>query len=515
MYSCKDTNLHEVELKNLINPEYHISLDKKSSLELEGRISKEEALLALKNMKNNKTPGSDGFTAEFYKFFWCDIAVYLVRSINYGFDVGELSLTQKQGIISILPKGDKPREYLKNWRPISLLNVSYKIASSCIANRIKKVLDYLIHDNQKGFLQGRFIGENTRVIYDVIHSTFEKHIPGILLLIDFEKAFDSISWRFMYKALEFFNFGTDLIKWVSVLYKDAKLCVLQNGIFSSFFSIGRGCRQGDPVSPYLFNLCVEIMGLMIRQNKNIKGIRIEKETICLLQYADDTVLFLDGSEKSLKSALDLLFQFSKFSGLKPNINKTKAIWIGSKCGSSDTLCDDTDLNWTTQPFTILGITYTANLQDMEQINFDKKLESIEKEILQWSKRQISVLGKITVIKSILLSKLTHLLSVLPKPSIQWLKKLEQLLFKFIWNKKPDKISRKTLQLDLEHGGFRMTNLEIFIKSLKLTWLRRMLISESIWTKLFTIITGCSIIHMCQFGSEYVIQKMKVIIPSRN
>ena len=81
------------------------------------------------------------------------------------------------------------------------------------------------------------IGDNTRVIYDIIHSTFEKHIPGILLLIDFEKAFDSISWKFMYKVLEFFNFGPDLIKWVSVLYNEAKLCVLQNGIskFLSFF----------------------------------------------------------------------------------------------------------------------------------------------------------------------------------------------------------------------------------------------------------------------------------------
>ena len=508
LYSCKDNSLHDVELKSLINPQYHISLDEKTSLELEGSITKEEALLALKKMKNNKSPGSDGFNSEFYKFFWRDLGVYLLRSINYGFSIGELSLTQKQGIISILPKGDKPREYLKNWRPISLLNVSYKIASSCIANRIKKVLDYLIHDNQKGFLQGRFIGENTRIIYDVLHNTIDKHIPGILLLIDFEKAFDSISWRFMYKTLEFFGFGTDLIKWVSVLYKEAKLCVLQNGIFSKFFFIGRGCRQGDPVSPYLFNLCVEIMGLMIRQNRNIKGIRIEKETICLLQYADDTVLFLDDSEKSLKSALDLLFQFSKFSGLKPNINKTKAIWIGSKIGSSESLCDSTDLNWTTQPFTILGITYTANLQDMEQINFDKRLEGIEREILQWSKRQISPLGKITVVKSILLSKLTHLFSVLPKPSIQWMKKLEQLLFKFIWNKKPDKISRKTIQLDFENGGFRMTNLEIFIKSLKLTWLRRMLVSESMWTRLFTTITDCTITHLCHLGSEYITQILK-------
>ena len=119
------------------------------------------------------------------------------------------------------------------------------------------------------------------------------------------------------------------------------------------------------------------------------------------------------------------------------------------------------------------------------------------------------MGKITIVKSILLSKLTHLFSVLPKPSAQWIKKLEQLLFKFIWNKKPDKISRKTLQLDFEYGGCRMTNLEIFIKSLKLTWLRRMLISESKWTRLFTITTGCNVTHMCQFGSDYITRKMKV------
>ena len=174
---------------------------------------------------------------------------------------------------------------------------------------------------------------------------------------------------------------------------------------------------------------------MIRQNNNIKGIKIEKETICLLQYADDTVLFLDGSEKSLESALDLLFQFSKYSGLKPNINKNKAVWIGSKSYSTDTLCDNADLNWTTEPVTILGITYTANLKDVEQLNFDKKLEGIKREITQWSNRQILPVGKITIFKIILLSKLNPLFSVLPKPSARWVKKLEQILFKFTWNKK--------------------------------------------------------------------------------
>ena len=106
-----------------------------SSKTLEGTIKYEEAYAALKNMKNDKSPGTDGFTSEFFKFFWKDIGHFLLRSINYSFEKGELSVTQKQGIITILPKGNKPRELLKNWRPISLLNVPYKVLSSVLANR--------------------------------------------------------------------------------------------------------------------------------------------------------------------------------------------------------------------------------------------------------------------------------------------------------------------------------------------------------------------------------------------
>jgi exonuclease III len=506
LYSSYDNNLHNVALESIVNKENVNILSSDMSNKLEGIITREEALSALKLMKNDKSPGPDGFTTEFYKFFWRDIGCFLVRSLNFGFHNGQLSITQRQGVISIIPKKDKPREYLKNWRPISLLNVSYKIASASIANRIKTVLDYLIHENQKGFLKGRFIGENSRMIYDVLQYAHEHKTPGMILLIDFEKAFDSISWRFLFNALKFFNFGSDIIKWISVLYNNAKLCVIQNGIFSQFFEIGRGCRQGDPVSPYIFNLCVEIMGHMIRQNSNIKGMKIGKEKICLLQYADDTVLFLDGSEKSLKSALDLLFQFSKYSGLKPNISKTKAIWIGSKTNSTDTLNNDFGLQWTVEPFSILGVIYTADLHNIEQLNFDDRLSNIQKEITHWSKRNITPIGKITVIKSLLLSKITHLLLSLPRPNALWIKELEKSFFKFIWGGKNDKIARKTLQLDFKRGGCRMIDLDTFIKSLKLTWIRRLLIQSSAWSNLFCEITHCDISHLFQFGADYSRQK---------
>lgn len=255
-------------------------------------------------MKNNKSPGSDGFTVEFFKFFWKDLKLFILNAINFIFLKKELPISQRLGIISCLPKGDKPRQYLKNWRPITLLNVLYKLISGCISYRIKSTLDYIISDTQTGFLKGRYIGENTRIIYDLMSFTENENIPGLLVLIDFEKAFDSVSWSFIYKALEYFGFGNNIINWIKILNKDFKASVLQCGFLSEQFKIQRGCRQGDPVAPYLFLICAEILSILIKQNFDIRGIIVNGNEHKISQYADDTSLILDGSPMSLFAALD-------------------------------------------------------------------------------------------------------------------------------------------------------------------------------------------------------------------
>ena len=181
------------------------------SEKLEGDIKIDELSNALKNMKNEKSPGLDGFTVEFYKFFWVDLKYFILRSLNYGYHTGTLSVTQKQGLITCLPKPNKSRHYLKNWRPISLLNAIYKLASSVIANRLKLTLDKLINGDQKGFISGRFIGENVRLMYDILFETKNQDIPGMILSIDFEKAFDTVSWKFIKRVLQYFNFGPSII----------------------------------------------------------------------------------------------------------------------------------------------------------------------------------------------------------------------------------------------------------------------------------------------------------------
>ena len=165
LYESRETAVVDVDFHTVVEAPCLSSEEKES---LEGLIYEEEALAVLKHMNNQKCPGSDGFTTEFHKFFWRDIGNFLVRSINYGFRSGEMSITQKEGIITCIPKENKPKQLLRNWRPTTLLNTSYKIASSCIAARIKNNTPKIIHNDQKGFMKGRYIGENLRLLYDVL-----------------------------------------------------------------------------------------------------------------------------------------------------------------------------------------------------------------------------------------------------------------------------------------------------------------------------------------------------------
>ena len=270
LYEKRDVDT--IDLVNFVHNQTKLSDDEKNVLE--GKITFEEAGAALKEMKNNKSPGNSGFTTEFYKFFLIDIGYFLVRSINYGFDNNLLSITQRQGVITCLPKEGKNLQFLNNWRPITILNVAYKIASACISSRIKNILHKLIHPNQSGFLNNRFIGLNIKQMYDILNFTETENIPGMLVLVDFYKAFDSISWEFIERTLDFLNFGNDIIRWVKLFYTEISSCVMVNGKYSEYFAISRGVRQGDPLSPYLFLLCAEILAQSIRENDQIKGIQL-------------------------------------------------------------------------------------------------------------------------------------------------------------------------------------------------------------------------------------------------
>ena len=158
----------------------------------EGTLTEKECWEALLTMGNNKSPGNDGLTKEFYVCFFNEISTYLIDVLNLSFAFGQLSNSQRQAIITLIEKKGKDKRYLKNWRPISLINVDTKIASKRLASRVKKVLSSLIHSDQTAYVKDRYIGESIRLISDILEYTDSNEIKAILFSADFEKAFDSI-----------------------------------------------------------------------------------------------------------------------------------------------------------------------------------------------------------------------------------------------------------------------------------------------------------------------------------
>lgn len=484
LYSCKDKELLNNDLESEFKNLNTSKLSSTESLSIEGELSYSEASKTLFAMTNDRSPGSDGFSSNFFKMFWKQLGFFVVRSINYAFHNGLMSVTQRQGIITCIPKENKPRHFIKNWRPITLLNTVYKIASGAISNRIKTVLDKLISKEQTGFLKGRFIGENIRLVYDVMQYVEDNSSPGLLLLIDFEKAFDSLSWSFIQKTLDFFNFGDSIKRWLHIFYNDIQSSVTQCGFLTDFFNVGRGCRQGDPLSPYIFILCTEILTQKLKNNHSIKGIKIGDKEHKLSMFADDTSILLDGSSESLNQTLKELEYFSRISGLKINFDKTHVIWLGLNKYSTAAIKTKYKLIWGQSEFKLLGIKFHVDLDKMINMNYVEKIKKLDNSIRYWNRRYVTPLGKITVIKSLLIPSFNHLFISLPNPSADTVKTINKKLYDFLWHG-PAKIKSTVVTKNYSEGGLKMINLEMFIKSLKITWIRRLIMTHGDW-QLLTI-----------------------------
>ena len=243
----------------------------------ENVITMEEVKNPVISLDGNKTPGSDGLPSEFYNFFGEDISDLLHQSYLHAFESGKLSASQKQGVITLVSKKGKNLTDLKSWRPISILNTDYKILAKVVATRIKKALPEINDTDQIGYMEGRFCGENIRLISDIIidFCSFNKK-PGLILLVDFEKAFDTVNLSFLKKSVTKYGFGKNFQKWISILYNNIVSCVTNNGYQSQYFQLTRGIGQGCPLSALLFLLIAEVIANTLRSCENVRGIKVKK-----------------------------------------------------------------------------------------------------------------------------------------------------------------------------------------------------------------------------------------------
>ena len=264
----------------------------------------------------------------------------------------------------------------------------------------------------------------------------------------------------------------------------------------------RGCRQGDPIAPYLFIIAVELLAHKLRTDTRVKGFRFENLTHVLDLYADDLTIYLTPGEQNLQAVLDIIRGFFHLSCLKISVSKTKAIWFGKDADCNLKLCKDENLVWT-RKFTLLGLDFDNKLEEMKTNYFDK-IQNIEKMLQGWLYRHLTPYGKIVILKSLALSKLTHIALVVPDLAKNDLKKLEQIFLTFLWSKKVPKVSKNDSFKPQKSGGLAMVDVSTFWQSLKCTWVRRLLVTDAFWPE---------ILHLELLKNDSNIKKILISGPS--
>ena len=234
-------------------------------------FTEKEVREAIFQMNHNKASGLDGFSAEFYQIFWSLIKDDLMAMFRE-FHAGKLPLFNLNfGTITLIPK-QKEVKQVHQYRPICMLNVSFKIFTKVLANRLVAVADKVVRQSQTAFMTGRNILEGVVILHETIHELHRKKMSGVVLKLDFEKAYDKVNWVFVQQALRMKGFSPVWCKWIEEAVSRGNMGVKVNEEIGHNFQTRKGLRQGDPLSPILFNLVADMLAILVSESKKLRTI---------------------------------------------------------------------------------------------------------------------------------------------------------------------------------------------------------------------------------------------------
>ena len=433
---------------------------------------------ALFRMKVGSAPGEDGLTAAFYKKFWSLIGKHVSGSLWAGIRSGVMSPTQRRGIVKLIPKPGKDPRYIKNLRPITLLNVDFKILTKAISMRLSPFMHQLVHIDQKGFVKGRYLGEQIFDIYAVEHIA---DFDDVLLLLDIRKAFDSVSWMFLKCRLHAYHFPEQFISLIGTLFKHKELRVYNNGFCSQPIFPTQGLAQGCSLSPLLLILAIEGLAYHIRNSPRFMGIPYMGREKRIGSVADDTALFMKFNEENLKNVTTILDHFAMVSGLKINVEKCELV-ILRECPrfilqDIEQVCRNLSCNYKVtsirQGFTYLGIFICRRQPKADNSNFkhiSKKVVAFRFSMLK--RQMVCRLTRVSRTKALLFSKYVYRFTFANLPPKSLLKDLTSAAFDYIWENLHC-INQKAMYLHQSKGGYGAMHIESHLWALRFRWLAKL------------------------------------------
>lgn len=397
-------------------------------------FSEDEIRGAVFEMEHNKAPGPDGFPVEFYQNFWEVIKDDLMNLFR-DFHVGDLPLFSLNfGIITLLPKVHEANR-IQQYRPICLLNVSFKIFTKVATNRINFVADHVVSSSQTAFMRGRNILEGVVVLHETVHDELHrKKLNGVIFKVDFEKAYDKVKWPFLLQTLRMKGFSPKWISWVESFISGGSVAVKVNDEVGHFFQTEKVVRQGDPLSPILFNIIADMLTVLINRAKEdgqIVGVvpHLINDGLSILQYADDTVLFMDHDLEKAHNMKLLLFVFEQLSGLKINFHKSELYCFGEAKDFENEYMELFGCSTGQFPFRYLGI--PIHYRRLRNADWKEVVERFEKRLSSWKGKLLSTGGRLTLINSVLSSLPLYMMSFFAIPR-GILTKLDYFRSRFYW-----------------------------------------------------------------------------------
>ena len=356
--------------------------------------------------------------------------------------------------------------HLKNWRPLNLINLDTKMFTKSLALKIIPALSDLIHHNQTAYVKGRYIGEGIKTIEGIMEYVKEHRLETYILAIDFEKAFDSLEWDFLWAALKSYGIPDFYINAVKTVYKNIETSVINGGWSSKYFQILRGCRQGDPLSAILFILALELFLIRVRKNKDIKGITIGNQEIKLCSYADDLTNFLADSQSVLNLFCELE-RFSRYSGLRCNVDKTEAMKLGC---SNMNHGNELQIKMV-DVMKVTGVYFSFDKEKQQKENYKEINENLRKLLKLWKQRGISLIGRVQIIKTFAFSKIRFITNFV-EPSPAFVTEFNEIVKDFLWDGGSAKIKKSAIIANYENGGLKFPDFYTILESQKIMWIKR-------------------------------------------
>uniref|UniRef100_A0A670JFQ6 Reverse transcriptase domain-containing protein n=1 Tax=Podarcis muralis TaxID=64176 RepID=A0A670JFQ6_PODMU len=469
----------DAEIESFLEKNGLRKISKESKEILNQRITEQEIEGAIQNMTLGKSPGPDGLTSRYYKTLKEGLLQPLLEVCNEILEGKKAPDTWKEAYITLIPKTETEKTQLKNYRPISLLNVDYKIFADILAKRLKMILMEEIHRDQAGFLPKRHLSDNVRNIVDILEM-LEVNIntKAVLIFVDAEKAFDNISWDFMMKNLRGMGVGQGFENGIGAIYSEQKAKLIVNNMVTEELKIEKGTRQGCPISPLLFISVLEVLLNMIRKDQLVKGVQVGAKHYKLKAFADDLVLTLQEPESSTKRVLELIQDFGQVAGFKLNKLKTKVLGENLTSVEKERFQNETGLT-VVKKVKYLGVNMTSKNLNLFKDNYEKCWNEVKKDLEIWSNLKLSLLGRIAVIKMNVLPRMLFLfqtLQILDK--MDCFKKWQKDISKFVWQGKKPRIKYKILTDAKDRGGFALPDLKLYYESAAFCWLKEWMLLEN-------------------------------------